>query len=131
MWAGDATFTPLKLYVTLRYTIPQSLLDAYCEKAGADGVYTEDHVLIVPYTAFDVTEDWANCYTLIDADGRAVSDPDTLYEEWWGGGATDKLSGMAFYVFPYMEEYPSPLYIAPYNPSTQEADLARKVLIRP
>ncbi len=132
VWVSDATFTPLKLYVTLRYAIPQSLLDDYCERAGADGVYSEDHVLLARYTAFDVAEEWANCYTLIDADGRPVSDPDTLYEEWWGGGSPDNdLSGMAFYVFPYLEEYPSPLYIAPYTPATQEADLARKVLIRP
>lgn len=122
IWTAEATFTPIKLYLTLNYHVPDELIEAYREEMGSDGFYY-DGKLVYLYSALDVTEDWISSFTLVDAEGKPVNAKSNNYDGCYGMGDT-----MCQYIFPYMDEYPSPLYVAPLLNGAP--DMARKVLVR-
>lgn len=121
-WVSRADFTPLRLYLTLNYDVPEAVLDAYKQAMGGEGYYDENGELVWPYTMIDVT-DWVYSMTLVDENGKAVSEEK--------GGYYIEAHGPEYaeYLFPFVEEYPSPLYLAPVEEGV--ADMTRKVLVRP
>ena len=121
-WVSRADFTPLRLYLTLNYDVPEAVLDAYKQAMGSDGYYDENGRLMWPYTMIDVT-DWVYSMTLVDEKGKPVFEGEgNWYIEAHG-------PEYAEYLFPFVEEYPSPLYLAPVEDGV--ADMTRKVLVRP
>lgn len=124
IWAAEADFTPMKLYVTLNYTVPQYLIDDYCIAMGTDGWYNDEGKLMMAFGEFEVAEQWAYDFRMVDEDGNVLVDlPINSYDGCQGFGRN-----VIFYTFPYMDEYPSPLYIAPVQDGV--ADMDRKVLLR-
>lgn len=121
-WVSRADFTPLRLYLTLSYDVPEAVLDAYKQAMGGDGYYDENGKLMWPYTMIDVT-DWVYGMTLVDENGKPVFEGE--------GGWYIEAHGPEYaeYLFPFVEEYPSPLYLAPVEDGV--ADMTRKVLVRP
>lgn len=122
IWTAEATFTPVKLYLTLNYHVPDALIEAYKEEMGSDGFYS-DGKLIYAYSALDVITDWVYDLTLADEEGHPIEVPLNGYDGYDGSGDT-----VCYYLFPYMDEYPSPLYVAPLKDGVP--DMTRKVLVR-
>ena len=121
-WVSRADFTPIKLYLDIAYEISDEALAEYIQRMGSDGYYDEEGNLIYAYTQMDVASQWVYDLQLVDASGTPL---ELTY------GYADGGQGMgpeqAFFVFPYMEEYPRPLYLAPVTEG--EADMARAILV--
>lgn len=122
IWTKEALFTPVKLYLTLNFNVPDELIDAYKEEMGSDGYY-EDGVLMYEYNAIDIVSDWVHELALVDEQGNLIDAHPNNFDGIAGWGTT-----VCRYVFPYMEDYPSPLYVAPVE--NGKPDVSRKVLIR-
>ena len=122
VWTAEATFTPIKLYLTLNYRVPDELVEAYKQAMGSDGVYWEGK-LMYPYSAIDVATDWIYDLVLTDEQGSLIDAKPNGYDGYYGSGDT-----VCYYIFPYMDEYPSPLYVAPLVNGAP--DMTRKVLVR-
>ena len=122
VWTAEATFTPVKLYLTLNYHVPDEQVEAYKQAMGSDGFYLDGR-LVYPYSALDVANDWIGSFALVDAEGHLVGDKSSNYDGCYSMG-----DAMCQYIFPYVDEYPSPLYVAPLVNDTP--DMARKVLVR-
>ena len=119
---AKAIFTPIKLYLTLDFHVPDALIESYKEEMGSEGFYWEDE-LVYPYSAMDVITDWVFDLVLTDAEGTIIDARPNGYDGYYGSGDT-----ICWYVFPYMDEYPSPLYVAPMVGG--KPDMTRKVLVR-
>ncbi len=115
VWLTQADFTPVKLYVTLSYEVLPEQLELYRQTSPeADEPWFGPMVL---------AESWAYALALVDENGQIVF-PEMGYGDGeWGMGDTQ-----IYYVFPYTEAYPSPLYVAPVENGV--ADMSRRVLIR-
>ena len=122
IWTAEATFTPIKLYLTLNYHVPDELIQAYRDEMGSDGFYYDGR-LVYLYSALDVAEDWIYDLVLTDEQGSLIDARPSNYDGYNGSGDT-----VCNYIFPYMDEYPSPLYVAPLVDG--KPDMSRKVLVR-
>ena len=122
VWTTEASFTPIKLYLTLNYHIPDEQVEAYKQAMGSDGFYYEGK-LVHTYSALDVAHDWISSFTLTDAEGNLTDVEFSIYD-----GCYAMKDTICQYIFPYMEEYPSPLYVAPLVDGVP--DMTRRVLVR-
>ena len=122
IWVSRAIFTPVKLYLTLNFNIPDALVEAYIEEQGSDGWYMDEEMLF-HYSALDIASGWA--YDLILTDENGVPVPMDLSRGDHDDGLGDHVS---YKTFPYVETYPTPLYIAPKVDG--KPDMTRKVLVR-
>lgn len=122
VWTAEAVFTPVKLYLTLNYRVPDELIEAYKEAMGSDGFYYEGR-LVYAYSALDIADEWIGSFVLADENGQPVDAKSGHYDGCYGMGDT-----MFRYIFPYMDEYPSPLYVAPLV--NGQPDMTRRVLVR-
>lgn len=122
IWTKEAVFTPVKLYLMLNYNVPDALVEAYRQEMGSDGYYA-DGVLQFEYDAIDIVSEWVYRLALVDAQGNLIDAQPNNFDGLAAWGTM-----LCRYVFPYMEEYPSPLFIAPLEDG--KPDMTRKVLIR-
>lgn len=103
----QAVFTPFRLYVALQFTISEELRQQYPEG-------TEDHTIA-----------FLSCWDmmLIDGEGQPIE-----RDVRDGIDFSDGDKDLCYLEFHYMDEYPSPLYMAPVIDGI--TDMTRRVLIR-
>jgi len=121
-WVSRADFTPIKLYLDIAFAIPEDVLAAYIQRAGSDGCYDDEGRLLYPYSGMDVASEWVYNMQLVDASGVPLEMTYGYADGVQGVGADQ-----AFFVFPYMEEYPRPMYLAPVEDGI--ADMNRAILV--
>lgn len=121
-WVSTADFTPIKLYLDIGYTIPEGAVDAYVERMGTDGYYDENGRLLYAFSAMDVASEWAYSMQLVEASGQPVA-----VVMGYGDGSQGMGPEQAYYVFPYMEVYPRPLFLAPVEDGA--GDMERAILV--
>lgn len=121
VWVESAIFTPIKLYMAISYNVPEQLVEEKLE-SNRDALEWGNEEIWWDISALDATS-WVYDLMLVDGQGRKVDAQMDFGDGLWSHG-----SSFADFVFPYMETYPSPLYIAPVV--NGEADMTRKVLVR-
>lgn len=118
-WVSEAVFTPMKTYITLHHEVKPEAMAAYIAENG-EGYYDDQGNLMFPFTGADVLQDWAWRLTLVDGEGNALFPGKSGAE---GFGDT-----MSEFTYPYIEEMPYELYLAPVNDGI--ADMSRAVKIK-
>lgn len=118
-WVSEAVYTPVQMYLTLNYQVPQAVLDAYIAQQGGQ---PEDELL--QYTPMSVVSSWIFDMGLVDGAGTPVQNHTVfLY------GCEGLSDSQAWFSFPAMTELPSELYLAPYDYATGAYDLAKGIRI--
>lgn len=116
----EAAYSPLMTYITLDLQGNPDAWDAF-EAEHGEGWTDETGKVIMPYTAMDVHGDWVSSLTLVDGNGTELFP-----------GRTHGCSGYgddwAEYLYPYIENLPDELWLAPVESGT--ADMARAVRVR-
>ncbi len=121
---SEATFSPVKTYVTLDYQVPQQTMDAYIAQNGP-GFTDENGTVLFPYTAADLVTSWAYDLVVTDESGERVFDstPATI----------DGLQGLGdqqiWYLLPPMEDAAKTLYLCPLDESGKP-DMTRKIKLQ-
>lgn len=119
-WVSEAVYTPVQIYLTLNYQVPQAVLDAYIAQQGGQ---PEDELL--QYTPMSVVSSWIFDMGLVDGAGTPVQNPTVfLY------GCEGLSDSQAWFSFPAMAELPSELYLALYDYNTEAFDLSRSIRVR-
>lgn len=121
VWLESAVFTPIKLYMAIGYQIPQEAIEAKLED-NRSILEWGDETMWYSVSAIDASP-WVYDMMLVDGQGNAVDVRMDFADGFWSHGPVS-----SDYVFPYMEAYPSPLYLAPVENGV--ADMSRKVLVR-
>ncbi len=115
----SATFTAIKLYLTVGFDVSREVVDALGE-----GIKDEQGNVVMPYGRVELTSAWAITAELVDKDGNRVFETmDGFANGCQGVGDTE-----AYFQFPYSAEYPEEMYLAPMGEGT--ADMARAVRVR-
>lgn len=120
---SEAVYTPIQLYLTLDTQVKPAAMDAFIAENG-EGFYDEQGKLLWPYTGLDVIESWSMNLALVDAAGKPVFERMEGFYGCQGAGAE-----RAWYTFPYREDYPREMYLAPTLP-VGGADMTRAVRVR-
>lgn len=119
-WVSEAVYTPVQIYLTLNYQVPQAVLDAYIAQQGGQ---PEDELL--QYTPMSVVSSWIFDMGLVDGAGTPVQNPTVfLY------GCEGLSDSQAWFTFPAISEFPSELYLALYDDHTGSFDLSRSIRVR-
>ena len=116
----EAAFSPLMTYITLDLKVnPDSLAEFI--KANGEGPKNEEGVVMWPYGGMDVFQDWVCSLELVDGQGKLVfpghSGQNGYGNEW------------AEFLYPYLENIPAELYLAPIEDGV--ADMSQAVLVKP
>ena len=104
--ASKVVYSPLQLYVTVEWEIKPEVLEAYIAENG-DGYYEND-VKYWDYDALEVCGSEIMNMKLVDKDGKLIFE---TMEGFYGCGGAGNIQ--AWYTFPYAEEYPDTMYLAP------------------
>ena len=120
---ADAIFTPLMTYITLDITVSPEAMAAFSAENG-EGSSDEDGE---PQWKYDddemyVLEPWALSLALVDGNGNIMF-PD--HEGMDGYGAD-----IAMYLYPYLENIPDELWMAPVDEEDGTVDMSRAVLVK-
>ena len=119
LWVSEVVYTPVQVYLTVDYTVPQALMDAYVE---AQGGQPEEKWL--QYTPMYLVP-WMSNLSLVDGEGNSMY---TLsYIGQCHSGTSDS---QAWFTFPAISEFPSELYLALYDDHTGFFDLSRSIRVR-
>ena len=90
-------------------------------KANGEGPKNEEGVVMWPYGGMDVFQDWVCSLELVDGQGKLVfpghSGQNGYGNEW------------AEFLYPYLENIPAELYLAPIEDGV--ADMSQAVLVKP
>lgn len=121
-WVSRADFTPIKLYLDIAYEIPDEALTEHIQRVGAEGCYDEDGNLIHDYVRIDAASQWVCDLQLVDASGTPLD-----LTLGYADGGQGLGPSQAYFVFPYMEEYPRPMYLAPVVEGA--ADMERAIVV--
>ena len=116
----DATFTPLMTYITLDLKVNPDSLAAFIE-ANGEGPKNEEGEVMWPYGGMDVFQDWACSLELVDGQGKLVF-PGHAGQNGYG-------NEWAEFLYPYLENIPAELYLAPIEDGV--ADMSQAVLVKP
>ena len=100
----DATFSPLMTYITLDLKVNPDSLAAFIE-ANGEGLKNENGELMWVYGGMDIFGDWLSSLELVDDQGRQIF-PGQY-------GLNGYSNNMAEYLYPYLEDIPDELYLAP------------------
>ena len=118
----EAVFTPLMTYITLDITVSPEAMAAYIAENGA--YYTdEDGNLLWERDGLDIVDPWAMSLALVDGSGNILFPESDGYDGAWAEGAE--------YVYPYLENMPSELWMAPVDEETEGVNMSRAVLVKP
>lgn len=116
---SEVSFTPLMTYITLKLEADPDAVAAYQAEYG-EGFYDDDGNLLWAYGGADVFTDWIDSLNLVDGDGNLLF-PDNYGQNGLG-------DDWAEFVYPYIENIPEALYLAPVTDGT--ADLTEAVRVR-
>jgi hypothetical protein len=116
----DATFSPLMTYITLDLKANPDSLAAFIE-ANGEGPKNADGEVMWAYGSMDVFAGWVASLELVDGQGKLVfpghSGQNGYGNEW------------AEFLYPYLENIPAELYLAPINDGV--ADMSQAILVKP
>lgn len=115
----EAAYSPLMTYITLDLQGNPDAWDAF-EAEHGEGWTDEDGNVIMPYTAMDVHGDWVCNLHLVDGNGAEL-----FPGEYACSGYGDD---WAEYLYPYIENLPDELWLAPIQNGA--ADFSRAVRVR-
>lgn len=116
---SEAAFSPLMTYITLDLTGNLEALNAYKAEHG-EGWKDEEGNIIMPYTAMDVHGGWVSNLHLVDETGTPL-----FPGSYACSGFGDE---WAEYLYPYIENIPDELWLAPIQNGA--ADMTRAVRVR-
>ena len=95
---------------------------AYIAENGA--YYTdEDGNPLWERDGLDILDPWAMSLALVDGSGNILFPESEGYDGAWAEGAE--------YVYPYLENMPSELWMAPVDEETEGVNMSRAVLVKP
>ena len=118
----EAVFTPLMTYITLDISVSPEAMAAYIAENGA--YYTdEDGNPLWERDGLDIVDPWAMSLALVDGSGNILFPESDGYDGAWAEGAE--------YVYPYLENIPPELWLAPVDEETESVDMSRAVLVKP
>lgn len=118
---SKVVFSPIQMYVTLEWAVNPAVLAAYIEENG-DGYY-ENGVKYWDYDGLEVCGSEIMNLQLVDKDGQPVFETMQGFYGCGGAGATE-----AWYTFPYLEEYPAEMFLAP--DVAGELDMSQAIRVR-
>lgn len=117
--ATEVCYTPLMTYITLELEGSDEALEAYKAEHG-EGYRDEDGTLLWPYSYMDVHGGWVSNLTLVDGEGKelfpGVSGCNGYGDEW------------TEYTYPYIENVPDELWLAPMEDGV--ADMSKAVRVK-
>lgn len=120
---ADAIFTPLMTYITLDITVSPEAMAAFSAENG-EGSPDEGGEPLWKYDDDEmyVLEPWALSLALVDGNGNIMF-PD--HDGMDGYGAD-----IAMYLYPYLENIPDELWMAPVDEEDGTVDMSRAVLVK-
>lgn len=116
--ATETAFSPLMTYITLELQGDPAALEAYKAEHG-EGMTDETGKVIFPYSGMDVYG-WVSEMKLVDAKGTELF-PDIYGCRGFG-------DDWAEFIYPYIENVPDELYLAPFV--DWQADMTRAVRVK-
>ncbi len=116
---SEAAFTPLMTYITLSMEPDPDVLAAFIEENG-EGWYDGDGNLLFPYSGMDIYGGWVSSLRLVDENGV-----DLFPDEYGNNGFGET---WAEFLWPYQEDLPETLWLAPVEGG--QADWSRAVRVR-
>jgi hypothetical protein len=121
---ADATFTPLMTYITLDIKVNPEAMAALAAKDGESSP-AEDGEPLWEYDDEEmyVLGPWVMSLALVDGNGNIMF-PD--HDGMDGYGAD-----IAKFLYPYLENIPDELWMAPVDEETGGVDMSRAVLVKP
>ena len=121
---ADATFTPLMTYITLDIKVSPEAMAALAAKDGKSSP-AEDGEPLWEYDDEEmyVLEPWVMSLALVDGNGNIMF-PD--HDGMDGYGAD-----IAMFLYPYLENIPDELWMAPVDEEAGSVDMSRAVLVKP
>ena len=106
-------------YITLDLKVDPDVLAAFIAENGP-GEKTENSEVIFPYSAMDVFSKWINSLELVDGQGVLVF-PGNYGLDGYG-------NEWAEFLYPYLENIPDELYLAPIENGA--ADMSQAVRVK-
>ncbi|MBR6860149.1 MAG: hypothetical protein IKM73_02330, partial [Acidaminococcaceae bacterium] len=115
----EAVFSPLMTYITLDLKVNPDSLAAFI-KANGEGPKNEAGEVMWPYGGMDVFQDWVCSLELVDGQGNLVF-PGHTGQNGYG-------NEWAEFLYPYLENIPAELYLAPIEDGV--ADMSQAVRVK-
>jgi hypothetical protein len=129
---SEAAFSPLMTYITLDLEANPEAMAAFIEENG-ENVVDEDGTVLWPYKPMDMFESWIWSLELVDKDGKLIF-PGKGGCEGFGDESAD-------FLYPYLENIPDELYLAPVEETevdengertgNAKVDMSQAVLVKP
>ncbi len=116
---SEAAFSPLMTYITLDLKVNPDALAAYIAENGA-GQKNENGEILFPYDGMDVFGEWISSLELVDGQGSLI-----FPGHYGQNGYSNE---WAEFLYPYLENVPDELYLAPVENDT--ADMSRAVRVK-
>ena len=116
---SEAAFSPLMTYITLDLKVNPDALAAYIAENG-DGQKNENGEILFPYDGMDVFGEWISSLELVDGQGSLI-----FPGHYGQNGYSNE---WAEFLYPYLENIPDELYLAPVENDT--ADMNRAVRVK-
>ena len=123
-WSAKASrviYSPIQLYITLEWAVKPEVLEAYIAENG-DGYY-ENGIKYWDYDGLEVCGSEIMNLSLVDENGKPVFESMEGFYGCGGAGNTE-----AWYTFPYAEEYPKRMFLAPLEGDT--ADMSQAIQVK-
>ena len=115
----EAAFSPIMTYITLDLKVNPDSLAAFI-KANGEGPKNEEGEVMWPYNGMDVLQDWIFSLELVDGQGKLVF-PGHAGQNGYG-------NDWAEFLYPYLENIPAELYLAPIEDGV--ADMSQAVRVK-
>lgn len=115
----EAAFSPLMTYITLDLKVNPDSLAAFIKENG-EGPKNEAGEVMWPYGGMDVFQDWVCSLELVDGQGNLVF-PGHAGQNGYG-------NEWAEFLYPYLENIPAELYLAPIEDGV--ADMSQAVRVK-
>ena len=116
---SEAAFSPLMTYITLDLKVNPDALAAYIAENGA-GQKNENGEILFPYDGMDVFGEWISSLELVDGQGSLI-----FPGHYGQNGYSNE---WAEFLYPYLENIPAELYLAPIEDGV--ADMSRAVRVK-
>ena len=123
-WSAKASrvvYSPLQLYITLKWDVRPEVLEAYISENG-DGYY-ENGIKYWDYDGLEVCGSEIMNLSLVDGEGKPVFENMEGFYGCGGAGNTE-----AWYTFPYAGKYPEHMFLAPL--ADGEADMTQAIQLK-
>jgi len=120
---SEVVYSPIQMYVTVDAQAKQSAMDAYIAENG-EGCVDEQGRTQWKYDGLDIIEPWVSNLRLVDGQGKPVFDSMDGFYGYQGASANQ-----AWYTFPYMENYPDEMWLAPMD-ENGVADMAQALQVK-